>query len=219
MSTTRARRSASPKLVHIAKPADLDGLHAPDEIPLLQPFTEDKVVTLPFVSIDDTRRRQRGRGLQGRRRGRRLGGIRHIRKDSIGLPACEFVCPKSELRAGQRRVRSARASRSRPRAKATSRTPTTRRRSRCTSIRPDFQGQNSVQVKLTPALGPADGANDDGRQEERGRIRRRSRRRSAPRTRRRSSRPPRSGSSFRTRSSRGPATNCARRSASSSTAS
>src|ERR1043166_1912797 len=41
-------------LVHIAKPADLDGLHAPDEIPMLQPFAEDKVVTLPFVSMYDT---------------------------------------------------------------------------------------------------------------------------------------------------------------------
>src|SRR6185436_14741520 len=42
------------ELMHIAKPAELDGLHAPDEIPMLQPFSEQRVVTLPFVSIDDT---------------------------------------------------------------------------------------------------------------------------------------------------------------------
>jgi len=42
------------ELMHIAKPAELDSLHAPDEIPLLQPFTEDKVVTIPFISIQDT---------------------------------------------------------------------------------------------------------------------------------------------------------------------
>jgi len=42
------------KLMHIAKPAELDRLHAPDEIPMLQPFPENKVVTLPFISIEDT---------------------------------------------------------------------------------------------------------------------------------------------------------------------
>jgi hypothetical protein len=40
------------KLMHIAKPADLDGLHAPEEIPMLQPFTEDKVVSIPFEPIE-----------------------------------------------------------------------------------------------------------------------------------------------------------------------
>jgi hypothetical protein len=39
------------KLVHIAKPADLDGLPAPEEVPLLLPFAEDRVITLPFVSV------------------------------------------------------------------------------------------------------------------------------------------------------------------------
>jgi len=42
------------KLMHIAKPAELDGIHAPDEIPMLQPFAEQKVVTVPFVSIEGT---------------------------------------------------------------------------------------------------------------------------------------------------------------------
>ena len=42
------------KLMHIAKPPELDGLHQPDEILLLQPFTEEKTVTLPFVSMYET---------------------------------------------------------------------------------------------------------------------------------------------------------------------
>lgn len=42
------------KLVHIAKPAELDSIPHPEELQLLQPFTEDKAVTIPFVSSDGT---------------------------------------------------------------------------------------------------------------------------------------------------------------------
>ncbi|MES0110166.1 hypothetical protein [Mesorhizobium sp. M0013] len=39
------------KLVHIGQPPELDGLQAPEEVPLLQPFTDNKTVTIPFVPI------------------------------------------------------------------------------------------------------------------------------------------------------------------------
>jgi hypothetical protein len=42
------------KLVHIAKPAELDSIPHPAEIPLLQAFTEEKMITIPFISIDDS---------------------------------------------------------------------------------------------------------------------------------------------------------------------
>lgn len=42
------------KLVHIAKPAELDGIPHPEELQLLQPFTEEKTVTIPFESADGT---------------------------------------------------------------------------------------------------------------------------------------------------------------------
>ena len=42
------------KLVHIAKPAELDGIPHPEELQLLQPFTEEKTVSIPFVSADGT---------------------------------------------------------------------------------------------------------------------------------------------------------------------
>ena len=54
MSTIRVSSSGVAKLVHIGKPPELDGLHAPDEIPMLQPFAETKTVTIPFVSVEDT---------------------------------------------------------------------------------------------------------------------------------------------------------------------
>ena len=42
------------KLIHIAKPPELDSIPHPEEIPLLQPIKEEKMVTIPFISIDDT---------------------------------------------------------------------------------------------------------------------------------------------------------------------
>lgn len=42
------------KLIHIAKPPDLDSIPHPEEIPLLQPFQETKAVTIPFISIEGT---------------------------------------------------------------------------------------------------------------------------------------------------------------------
>ncbi len=41
------------KLVHIAQPADLDGIPHPEEIPALQPFTEEKMVSIPCISTED----------------------------------------------------------------------------------------------------------------------------------------------------------------------
>ena len=40
------------QLIHIAKPPELGGLTHPEEIPLLQPFSEEKMVTIPFISIE-----------------------------------------------------------------------------------------------------------------------------------------------------------------------
>lgn len=42
------------KLVHLAKPAELDAIPHPTELPPLQPFSEEKIVTIPFISIDGT---------------------------------------------------------------------------------------------------------------------------------------------------------------------
>jgi hypothetical protein len=40
------------RLIHIASPADLDGLPHPEELPLLQPFTDEKLITIPFISVE-----------------------------------------------------------------------------------------------------------------------------------------------------------------------
>jgi hypothetical protein len=41
-------------LIHIAKPAELDGIPHPEEIPPLPVFQETRIVTIPFVSVDNT---------------------------------------------------------------------------------------------------------------------------------------------------------------------
>ena len=42
------------KLIHIAKPPELDSISHPEAIPLLQAFKEEKMVTIPFISVDGT---------------------------------------------------------------------------------------------------------------------------------------------------------------------
>jgi hypothetical protein len=42
------------KLIHIGKPPDLESIPHPQEIPRLQGFTESRVVTIPFISVDGT---------------------------------------------------------------------------------------------------------------------------------------------------------------------
>jgi hypothetical protein len=40
------------KLIHVAKPAELDGIPHPEEIPLLQPFQEPRQITIPFIALE-----------------------------------------------------------------------------------------------------------------------------------------------------------------------
>jgi hypothetical protein len=42
------------KLVHIAKPAELDGIPHPEEVPPLQAFAEGRAVSIPFISVDNS---------------------------------------------------------------------------------------------------------------------------------------------------------------------
>jgi hypothetical protein len=146
------------KLVHIAKPADLDGLHAPEEIPLLQPFPEQRVVTLPFISIEDTDADNEGEVYKDGVEvddSEFLGSLEKVQSD---FPV-EFVCPKGgyELASvefdGQGKPVS--ASLKGDISNADNKSTFTLH---LDSV--DFQGQNSVQVQVTLHWTPAPGAND-----------------------------------------------------------
>jgi hypothetical protein len=147
------------ELVHLAKPAELDGLHAPEEIPMLQPFSETKVVTLPFVSIDDTDADNEDEVYKNGVEvddSEAFGTLEKIQSD---FPI-ECVCPRGNYVLANVEFdgqgKPVAASRRGDIANADNKANFTLH---LDSV--DFQGQNSVQVKLVLHWSPADGANDE----------------------------------------------------------
>jgi hypothetical protein len=150
------------KLIHVAKPAELDGIPHPEEIPMLQPFQENKLITIPFVSIDDTGADNEGEvyvdGVEVS--DEEWGGEEeHIRAD---FPQ-EFVCPKSGYQLTNVEFD--------PQGKpvSLSRRGDIEHAGDRSSFKlhldsADFQGQNSVQVKLVLHWSPTAGGNDAIRQ-------------------------------------------------------
>lgn len=147
------------KLLHIAKPAELDGLHAPDEIPMLQPFTETKDVTIPFVSIEDTDADNEdevyedGIEVDDSEWG---GNLEKIKADFPVECVCSrgnYVLENVEFDGMGKPVRASR------------RGDITNADNRASFMlhldSADFQGQNSVQVRLTLHWSPGSGANDE----------------------------------------------------------
>ena len=146
-------------LMHIAKPAELGGLHAPDEIPMLQPFSEGKMITIPFISIDDTGADNEDEVYKDGVEvddSEVLGNLEKIQAD---FPI-ECICPKGNYVLanvdfdGQGKPVS--ASRRGDIVNTDNRAKFTLHLDSA-----DFQGQNSVQVKLTLYWTPAAGANDE----------------------------------------------------------
>jgi hypothetical protein len=147
------------KLMHIAKPAELDGLHAPDEIPMLQPFKEDKVVTIPFQSIEDTDADNEGEVYQDGVEVDDSEAFGNLEKIQADWPI-EAVCPKGNYVLtdvefdGQGKPVA--ASRKGDITNADNKASFTLHLNTV-----DFQGQNSVQVKLVLHWSPSPGANDE----------------------------------------------------------
>jgi hypothetical protein len=82
------------KLVHIAKPAELDGIPHPEEIPALKPFQETRMVTIPFISIEggaDSEGEVYEHGIE-KDNSEWFGELEKIQSDFNQ----EFVCPKSQ---------------------------------------------------------------------------------------------------------------------------
>jgi hypothetical protein len=144
------------KLIHIAKPAELDGIPHPEEIPLLQPFQEEKVVTIPFISVDGTNADNEDEvyvnGVESDN-SEFLGSLEKIQSD---FPQ-RFVCPKAsfllsdvEFDAQGKPVSMSRQGTLPSDGAFTLHLDTA-----------DFQGQNSVQVKVILHWAPTPAANAD----------------------------------------------------------
>lgn len=146
------------KLIHIAKPPELDSIPHPEEIPMLQAFQEEKIVTIPFISIDGTNADNEDEVyLDGVEvdNSEWWGTLEKIQSD---FPQ-EFVCPKSNFNLTNVEFD--------PQGKPVD----VARKGSIQNINgkatfilhlhsADFQGQNSIQVKLILHWAPAPGAND-----------------------------------------------------------
>ncbi len=146
------------KLIHIAKPADLDMIPHPEEIPLLQPFKEDRMVTIPFISVLNDADNEDEVYVNGVEvdDSEFMGSLEKIQPD---FPQ-EFVCAKAGYQLasvefdpqGKPVVASIAGSITNTDSKATF---------TLHLDSADFEGKNSVQVKLTLHWSPGPGANDD----------------------------------------------------------
>jgi hypothetical protein len=148
-------------LVHIAKPADLDGIPHPEEIPLLQPFQEEKISTIPFISIEGTDADNEGEvyvdGVEAdNSEWFGLGSLEKIQSDFLQ----EFVAPKANFELTNVEID--------PQGKpvmASRKGAITNSGEKANFVlhlnSADFQGQNSIQMKLILHWSPTAGANSD----------------------------------------------------------
>lgn len=147
------------KLMHIAKPAELDGLHAPDEIPMLQPFTEKKMVTVPFISIEDTGADNEGEVYKDGVEVDDSEWFGNLEKIQSDFPI-ECVCPRGNYVLANVEFdgqgKPVTASRRGEIINADNKASFTLHLDSA-----DFQGQNSLQIALTLHWTPAEHANDE----------------------------------------------------------
>ncbi|HEY0346659.1 MAG TPA: hypothetical protein VGC60_00770 [Pyrinomonadaceae bacterium] len=147
------------KLIHIAKSAELDDIPHPEEIPLLQPFQEDKMVTIPFISIEDTGADNEGEVYKDGVEvddSEWFGNQEKIQADF----AQEFISPKANYELTNVEfdpqgkpvsvTRNSAISNNGEKASFTLHLHTA-----------DFQGQNSIQLQMILHWSPKAGANDD----------------------------------------------------------
>jgi len=147
------------KLVHIAKSAELDGLPHPEEIPLLQPFREEKMVTIPFISVDNTEADNEGEVYVNGEEVDDSEWFGTLEKIQAHFPQ-QFVCPKASYELSNVEFD--------PQGKPVTisrRGPIHNAGESATFIlhldSADFQGQNSLQVKVVLHWSPQPSANAD----------------------------------------------------------
>lgn len=146
-------------LIHIAKPPELDGIPHPEEIPMLQPFQEDKMITIPFISIDGTDADNEDEVYKDGVEVDDSEWFGTLEKIQADFPQ-EFVCPKSnfdltnvEFDAQGKPISVSR--------KQAIQNANGKARFTLHLDSADFQGQNSIQIKLILHWSPQAGANDD----------------------------------------------------------
>lgn len=148
------------KLVHIAKPAELDAIPHPQELPTLQPFQENKLITIPFISIDGTNADNEGEvyvnGIESDD-SEFLGSEEHIQSRFNQ----EFVCPRVDYQLTDVEFDSQGKPVTVSRASDIDNSALPKARFTLNLDSADFGGQNSVQVNLILHWSPLASANQD----------------------------------------------------------
>jgi len=146
------------KLIHIPTPPDLDGIPHPEEVPMLQPFQQETYVTIPFISIEDTGADNEDEVY--------VDGVEvddsewfgNLEKIQADFPQ-EFVCSKSDYELTNVEFdpegKPVTVSRRGPISNSGGRGSF-----KLHLDSADFQGQNSLQVKLVLHWSPTSTAND-----------------------------------------------------------
>jgi hypothetical protein len=164
------------KLIHIAKSPDLDGIPQPEQVPTLQPFTEDKMITIPFISVANGADKSGEVYLDGveQDNSEYHGDLEKIQCD---FPQ-EFVAPKSNY--------ILRDIEFDPQGKPVEITKTgdiQNNNDKASFIlhlhMADFKGKDSIEVKLTLHWAPTDAANEAIRQENEQKMKERTEREKA----------------------------------------
>jgi hypothetical protein len=148
------------KLVHIAKPAELDAIPHPQELPALQPFAEDKLVTIPFISIDDTDADNEGEVY--------VNGVENDDSEFLGSEERiqsrflqEFVCPRVDYELTDVEFDSQGKPVTVSRASEIDNSALPKATFTLNLDSADFQGENSLQVRLVLHWSPLASANQD----------------------------------------------------------
>lgn len=146
------------KLIHIAKSPDLEAIPHPEEIPMFQSFQEEKMATIPFISVDGTNADNEDEVYEDGvevDNSEWFGSLEKIKADFVQ----EFVCPKSdyELTSVEFDPQGKPVSVSRKDAisNAGNKASFTLHLDSA-----DFQGQNSIQIKLILHWSPLNAANE-----------------------------------------------------------
>ncbi len=145
-------------LIHIAKPAELDGIPHPEEVPPLPTIKEQRIVTIPFVSVDNTGADKQGEvyvnGIEADQDEWR-GIEEHIQADFDQ----EFVAPRTDYALSDVEFD--------PQGKPVSvsykgaiRNEGDRARFTLHLDSADFQGQSTIELQVTLHWSPSKQAND-----------------------------------------------------------
>jgi hypothetical protein len=146
------------KLIHVAQSPELGGLPHPEEIPALQAFQEEKITSIPFISVEGTNADSKDEVYQD---GVEVddsewgGTLEKIQPDFV----LEFVCPKSDYQLSNVEFDT----QGQP-ISVSRKTPITNTGNKASFTlhldMADFQGQRSAQIKLVLHWSPLGAANE-----------------------------------------------------------